>query len=91
MLPKTEDPVEQEKQRQFYAKCVEDCFTEIVNFIDANAAKKGLVDKQEIGYILKYHLSYLSEAQVSHIVTTDLEIEEKVPFVAIERVQNLLP
>ena len=56
MLPATDNPVEKAKQEEFYRMQVR----KAIRIIDCE--DKGIIDKREVSYVMRYLLQFPSEA-----------------------------
>ena len=86
MLPTTENPVEKNKQFEFYRHCAK----KAIRIIDPE--EKGMLDKREVSYVMKYCLQFPSEAQVRDAIIPALQSDnifsdEKSKHVASEKVE----
>ena len=79
MLPNPSSTLEKIKQQEFYKAKIKEAF----NIVDQD--RKGIVDKREISYIMRYLLQFPSEAQVRDYIISKLEDDEPSDFIKYEK------
>ena len=75
MLPQPQNPVEKQRQEDFYREQVREAF----RIIDVDG--RGFLDKREVSYLMRYLLQFPSEAQVRDYIIVKLEDDEPSQFV----------
>ena len=79
MLPSTTNPVELAKQEEFYRTQIRKAF----QIMDQDG--RGILDKREVSYIMRYLLQFPSEAQVRDHILTKLEEDEPCDWIKYEK------
>ena len=76
MLPPPQNTMERNRQEEFYKQEVLDA----LRIIDYDG-DRGIIDKREVSYLMRYLLQFPSEAQVRDYIIVKLEDDEPSQFV----------
>eukprot|EP00347_Sterkiella_histriomuscorum_P004922 403358566 len=79
MLPAPTNTLEKIKQQEFFKAKIREAF----NIVDQE--RKGIVDKREISYLMRYLLQFPSEAQVRDYIIPKLEDDEPSDYIKYEK------
>ena len=79
MLPAPQNNMEKVKQQEFYKHLLKEAFS----IIDLD--KKGIIDRKEVSYIMRYLLQFPSEAQIRDYIIDKLEGDEPSDYIKYER------
>ena len=71
--------MEKVKQQEFYKHLIREAFS----IIDLD--KKGIIDRKEVSYIMRYLLQFPSEAQIRDYIIDKLEGDEPSDYIKYER------
>ena len=85
MLPPPQNTMERNRQEEFYKQEVLDA----LRIIDYDG-DRGIIDKREDSYLMRYLLQFPSEAQVRDYIIVKLEDDEPSQFVKQEKVVEFM-